>query len=395
MPNELLNLYLGSTEESEHFCTYLRLYNNMFAFTSLGVNYDKVLAKRNQGIYIFRVQGQMYHFINELVPTNWRSRNLQLYFYDENAEILNRMASSDILRQLIVEKLMNILKINPYCIFLKSLIHIPELSNFYIALRCGSGLYQRVYNLPIVSEVAALWLEQETNNNSSAPHIRIYTHSNKSQLVNYYYGFYDPLQYLLLFPYDQNNWHCGISKIVQPRNKLRKRAYYETEQLPSVSNMFSIDGLLDMEANILQKGKRKRNNASCREYYCYKQQMRENKENGVLHFGRLFQQYSVDEFIKVETQRLDFASFNQDLFWVDVLQVLFDILKLGEREASKIGKQNFLPTSFTGGPRDMRRRYMDVITLVQHFGKPDIFLTITCNPSWPEIKEHLFPTDDT
>lgn len=40
MPAELLNLYLANTEESKHFRTYLRMYNNMFAFTSLGVNYD-------------------------------------------------------------------------------------------------------------------------------------------------------------------------------------------------------------------------------------------------------------------------------------------------------------------------------------------------------------------
>ncbi|XP_016506237.1 uncharacterized protein LOC107824026 [Nicotiana tabacum] len=159
--------------------------------------------------------------------------------------------------------------------------------------------------------------------------------------------------------------------------------------------MSSIDGLLDMEADVLEKGKRKRNNISCREYYCYKLQMRDNEENDVLHFGRLFQQYSVDEFIKIETQRLDFASFNQDLFRIDVLQGLLDILRLGEREASKTVKQNFLPTSFTGGPRDMRQRYMDAIALVQHFGKPDIFLTMTCNPSWPEIKQHLLPTNET
>ncbi|XP_075088360.1 uncharacterized protein LOC142170362 [Nicotiana tabacum] len=123
--------------------------------------------------------------------------------------------------------------------------------------------------------------------------------------------------------------------------------------------------------------------------------MRNNEENGVLHSGRLFLQYSVDEFIKVETQRLDFASFNQDLFRIDVLQEILDILRLGEREASKIGKKNFLPTSFTGGPRDMRQRYIDAIALVQYFGKPDIFLTMTCNPAWPETKEHLLATDET
>ncbi|XP_075077417.1 deoxypodophyllotoxin synthase-like [Nicotiana tabacum] len=123
--------------------------------------------------------------------------------------------------------------------------------------------------------------------------------------------------------------------------------------------------------------------------------MRDNEKNRVLHSGRLFQQYSVDEFIKVKAQRLDFASFNQDLFQIDVLQGLLDILRLDEREASKIGGKIFLPTSFTGAPRDMRQRYMDAIALVQYFGKPDIVLTMTCNPCWPAIKEYLLPTDET
>nr|XP_016491572.1 PREDICTED: uncharacterized protein LOC107811201 isoform X1 [Nicotiana tabacum] len=120
-------------------------------------------------------------------------------------------------------------------------------------------------------------------------------------------------------------------------------------------NMCSIDGLLDMEAEVLQKGKRKRDNVSCREYYCYKLQIRDD-ENILLHAGRLFQQYIVDEWIKIESQRLDFASFNQNLFRVDVLGGLLDILRCGEREASQVGKQKILPLSFTGGPRDMRRR---------------------------------------
>lgn len=37
----------------------------------------------------------------------------------------------------------------------------------------------------------------------------------------------------------------------------------------------------------------------------------------------------------------------------------------------------------------MKRRYLDAMTLVQKFGKSDIFLTMTCNPSWPEIKSEL------
>ncbi|XP_019237975.1 PREDICTED: uncharacterized protein LOC109218112 [Nicotiana attenuata] len=283
---------------------------------------------------------------------------------------------------------------NPYCIFLKSLTDISELTNFYIALKSDSGLDQRTYNLPTSSEVAAIWIEDESSSNISLPHIRIYTHSCKSQLVNYYYSCYDPLQYPLLFPYGQNGWHCGIKKIIRTNNTVSTGIYYEHEQLPSVENMCSIDMLLDMEAEVLQKKKQKRNTVSCREYYCYKLQMRDDEENGVLHAGRAFQQYSVDQFIKLETQRLDFYSLNQDLFRVDASAGLLDVLRHGERDASNIGKQSFLPASFVGGPRDMRRRYMDAIALVQHFGKPDIFLTMTCNPSWPEIEEHLLVTDE-
>ncbi|XP_009794570.2 uncharacterized protein [Nicotiana sylvestris] len=73
---------------------------------------------------------------------------------------------------------------------------------------------------------------------------------------------------------------------------------------------------------------------------------------------------------------------------------ILDVPRHGEREARNIGRHSFLPASFIGGPRDMRQRYMDAITLVQNFGKPDIFLTMTCNPSWPEIEEHLLVTDE-
>jgi hypothetical protein len=56
-----------------------------------------------------------------------------------------------------------------------------------------------------------------------------------------------------------------------------------------------------------------------------------------------------------------------------------DSLQAGEDRVAAVGKQTVLSTSFIGGPRDMRRRYMDAMALVQKFGKLDIFLTMTCN----------------
>jgi hypothetical protein len=60
-------------------------------------------------------------------------------------------------------------------------------------------------------------------------------------------------------------------------------------------------------------------------------------------------------------------------------------------DASEVGKRMVLSPTFIGGPRDMRRRYMDAMALVRKYGKPDVFLTMTCNPNWDEIKNELCP----
>nr|XP_009763055.1 PREDICTED: uncharacterized protein LOC104215018 [Nicotiana sylvestris] len=61
----------------------------------------------------------------------------------------------------------------------------------------------------------------------------------------------------------------------------------------------------------------------------------------------------------------------------------------GECRGEKVVQRVLLPTSFIGGPRDMRRHYMNAMTLVQYFGRPDIFITMTCNTEWVEIQEEL------
>lgn len=114
----------------------------MFAFISLGINYDRNLAKKTRGIYTFTVQRQMYHFIEDLVADNDKPRNLQLYFYDNESDITDRLSLPDNLSELLVGKLIDILKLNPYTLFLKSLVDVPKLSDFYIALKSTAGLDQ-------------------------------------------------------------------------------------------------------------------------------------------------------------------------------------------------------------------------------------------------------------
>ncbi len=40
-----------------------------------------------------------------------------------------------------------------------------------------------------------------------------------------------------------------------------------------------------------------------------------------------------------------------------------------------------LPSLFQGGPRCMQQNYQDAMVIVRKFGKPDLFITMTCNPS--------------
>lgn len=87
---------------------------------------------------------------------------------------------SDSINEGIVRKLMNIFKINPYTIFLKNLMDISNIDNLYIALKCDSSLDQQTYNLPTVSEVEDIWIEQNNNSITHTPHIRIYTQNNRS-----------------------------------------------------------------------------------------------------------------------------------------------------------------------------------------------------------------------
>ena len=104
---------------------------------------------------------------------------------------------------------------------------------------------------------------------------------------------------------------------------------------------------------------------SCREYYCYKLQMRPDGRSILLRSGRLLQQFVVDMYIKLETSRLDYFRTRQNEIRAELYQGIVDSIFVGESRGSKVGKRIVLPATFIGGPRDMRRRYIDAMALVQ------------------------------
>lgn len=118
-----------------------------------------------------------------------------------------------------------------------------------------------------------------------------------------------------------------------------------------------------------------------RDYYCYKFQIRPGLFNPILYGGRLFQQFAVDTYIKIESSRLDYIFKNQKEIRADLYQGLLDSIHAGENRGNAVGKRMVLAKSFIGGPRDKLRRYLDAMALVRKYGKSDVFLTMTCNPN--------------
>ncbi|GMF45631.1 unnamed protein product [Phytophthora fragariaefolia] len=55
----------------------------------------------------------------------------------------------------------------------------------------------------------------------------------------------------------------------------------------------------------------------------------------------------------------------------------------------QIGKRVVLPSTHPGGPRHMFKSYQDAMAVVREFGKPDVFVTMTCSPTWDEIQEKI------
>ncbi|GJX63681.1 hypothetical protein Tco_0296581 [Tanacetum coccineum] len=80
--------YIKQLFQNKHFMENIRAYNQMFAMTSFGAKIDESI-NAGRGPYVFKVSGQVYHWIGSLCLT---PKFLQLYIYDTENEVANRMS---------------------------------------------------------------------------------------------------------------------------------------------------------------------------------------------------------------------------------------------------------------------------------------------------------------
>ena len=161
--------------------------------------------------------------------------------------------------------------------------------------------------------------------------------------MNTEHPMYDPLMYVLMFAYGGKGWECGSFTSEKKRSKkCTVMQYYRYRLMPCSGDTF----------------------------------------NTIHRMGRLFQQYIVDMYAKIEGDRLQYIRYHQKELRADVYQGLADAVQSsdGHIDGSQLGKKIILPSSFTGSFRYQHQLYQDAMAIVHHFGNPDFFITFTCNP---------------
>ena len=91
-PSLLNALFTYGSEIGMHFWKYYCLYNNMSTFSSLR---GLINARTHKGIYVFKLHGQLYHYVSSLLPDSLaKPKFLQLYFLMVNMKKRIDVASS-------------------------------------------------------------------------------------------------------------------------------------------------------------------------------------------------------------------------------------------------------------------------------------------------------------
>ncbi|KAI5413759.1 hypothetical protein KIW84_058058 [Lathyrus oleraceus] len=355
------------------------MYNVMFAFTSPGAKVDN---RFNNGRFPpnFRIQGQSCHRIGSMLPMSGQNpRFAQLYVYDTENEIENRMhgfRSKSGVDVNIVRKLSEMLyehnvHAQSFRMARDRLCEegVSDLKLRLISERRNDG---RIYNQPTVSEVVALIVEDVDT--AEKRDIIVQKQYGELQRIDEYHTSYLGYQYPLLFPYGED----GYRPNVRHRDKGTNIRHF-TDITQSEQN----------NKDIPWEEATKRNRLTIREWLAFRIQSRSNEAQTLLRSRRLYQQFLVDGFTIMESERLRWLRKNQSKLRVGKYHNLNEYNSNGEMHGSNTGKRVVLPSSYVGSRRYMDQLYFDGMAICSYVGFPDLFITFTCNPNWPEIQRLL------
>ncbi|XP_021967368.1 uncharacterized protein LOC110862486 [Folsomia candida] len=366
-------LLTGKDPDSKHFMEHIRSYNNAFAFASVGA---QIKAPPGYGPYCYRIHGQIYHRAGTLHPEEGEPRKYaQLYILDPDEATSQRLnePSNVACKNHVMSNLLDIMKDNPFARAFKMLHEfekeekIKEQSQGHLAKEVtmaivnDRALDNRRYNMQTCNEVAIIF----SNTDGEPPlerdlliHLRpTGENSPTTKRISILNKNLDALTYPLLYPYGEQGWGEDLALCVRSHS-----------------------------TNV-NTNSRKR--VTLKMYYSYIFSVRETF-SPFLSAGKLTQQYFVDAYVKAEANDLNFVRQNQSKLRAGSYDALVDYMdSVAEQDGIVPGKPIILPSTFQGSRRNMNQNYQDAMSIVRKFGKPDLFITMTCNPKWFEITANL------
>ncbi|CDF39898.1 ATP dependant DNA helicase PIF1 [Chondrus crispus] len=323
------------------------------------------------------MQGETYHYMGPMMPSEERVPSYASIYIHDTAyatQTRTRLGNSTRLEEALMTQLTHMLhECNPYVqtfLCMREWAQSPH-NNTPVAYqmvnhadRRPSYEHVRRYNGPEASEVAALIPgneDGEIGRRDIVVRRRGTLNSNGNEVldpISVSHRAYDPLSYVLLFPNGRDGWYLELrfsSEDDGRRTKINPMMFYGW-------HLFERAGEFIM----------------------------------ILHAARLFQEYLVDQFCKVEAERLSYLRQNQTKLRAADYTSLCDSLgdsgrAEDEAEAVRAGRLFILPSTHIGCDSYMRQQIHGIIAISNQIGHPDIFLTMTCNPSWPEITRALLP----
>lgn len=349
-PALLKKLFERKDKRSKVFHQRIRSLNSALAFASLQAHEEHLPPG---GPPTFRVQGTVYHRTGGLSVDD-TPKFLQLYFHDTENELENRLShhskQSNDFKQLLatLQGLMH--AHNPFARKLRAAANsiknsAQELRIVLVADASGNRGHRRQFNTPTASEVAVI-MHGPGEDDENRRDIVLTTHDNVVRRIHHTHRWNDALTYPLLFIFGDESWNLNL---FQTNNK----------------------------------------RLTPRQFYAFHLMVRKSEFSVLLHGGRLTQQFVTDMWAKVEQKDLGWVRKNQNTIRADLYQGLRDAVRDGD--VANAGKRIVLPASHTGSPRYMSARYQDAMAIVRKCGKPDLFITMTCNPNWSEIVENVSP----
>ena len=298
----------------------------------------------------------------------------QMYIHDPQMQEESRLNFIEELHPNILHQLQTMLHdVNPYAqLYENARRRLSSHPTAALSLRLVTlrNKDSRRYNTPTANEVGAIMVGDGTDTEQNSRDIIVKKKGGPLQRISILHPSYLPMHYVLLFPDGRDGWHPNI-----PLTGFT----YDNDAGGFMENPYdNIEG---------QRGRGGSKRVSLSQFHAYTLHPRHDEH--IFRAGRLLQQFIVDGYACAEENRLHFLCQHHSNLRVDIYKGAQDAMYQGDTDAAQIGQKLILPSSFTGGPRQMTQLYQDAMGIVRNCDKPDIFLTFTCNKKWEEITQSL------